>query len=337
VLLVAFLSGPVGLLGAGASTTDPRLDEYASIDLVNASRAEVGLGGLTEAADLVEVARRHSREMAAAGEIYHNGNLAQEVSGWEVVGENVGRGVHVEAVHDALMASQTHRDNVLGPYTEIGVGAVWVDNIVYITQVFREPAPRQTAAATPAPPASASAPAAQPAPPPAPAPTPALAGVAPPPAPEPAPAPSPESPAEVLSRTAAARTASNLVWMRARQPRSRPELDQLVPAAIATPELSVQGVAHATMPVIGRHIDVYRWFPPAVLFAILLLLAVTLAHTAVITRILTGRLHPVGRLRTRTAPAQPRLHEGVEVAVEHGVGVPNLHPGSEILHLLIRG
>lgn len=122
----------------------------AFVERIAGERASRGLGHLTVAGDLVAVAERHAERMVERGKPYHNPALGQEVTGWEVVGENVGRGVDVETLHNAFMASATHRDQVLFPgYTEIGVGVVEHDGQLWVAQVFREPL-AQTATPTPA-------------------------------------------------------------------------------------------------------------------------------------------------------------------------------------------
>lgn len=118
---------------------------------VGQERAAAGLPALSVASDLVEVATRHSQRMASSGRLYHNPSLGSEVSGWERVTENVGRGPDARPVHDAFMASSTHAANILDAgVTEVGVGVVWVDGSLWVTQVFRRPA---RSASPPPPPA----------------------------------------------------------------------------------------------------------------------------------------------------------------------------------------
>jgi hypothetical protein len=139
--------------------------ESAFVARVNAARSAVGLGALTVRTDLVDVARRHSADMAAQQRLYHNPALSSEVTGWQRVGENVGTGADVASVHDAFMHSQVHRDDILSPYfTEIGVGVVWDGSTLWVTQVFRQPAPATASARPAAAPAPAPTPTAAPAP-----------------------------------------------------------------------------------------------------------------------------------------------------------------------------
>ena len=174
-LLLAVLA--VGLLAAPAAA-DAGMESTLTAN-VNAARASAGLPALSVSSDLVAVARAHSAEMAAAGSLYHNPNVASEVTGWSSVGENVGVSPSIASVFDAFMASPSHRDNILrSVYTQTGVGVV-VDGSgrVWVTQVFRTPL-----AAAPAP---------------APAPEPEVTE-------EPAPAPATEEPAPATEEPAPA-------------------------------------------------------------------------------------------------------------------------------------
>ena len=163
---------------------------------IASERASRGLSGLATKGDLTTVARRHSTIMADANHLHHNPTLGSSVTGWQKVGENVGRGPSVGALHDAFMASPGHRRNILDPdWTEVGVGVVVRDGTIWVTVVFRRPlAPKPAPAPAPKPapkpaPAPAPAPAPEPAPEPAPAPEPT-----PEPTPRPAPAPAPAKP-----------------------------------------------------------------------------------------------------------------------------------------------
>lgn len=116
--------------------------ESAFVAAVNRERAAIGLGGLSVAGELTSVARSHSQVMANGSNLHHNPNLGGAVSGWKKVGENVGRGPSIDAIHAALMASPGHKRNILDPdWTQLGIGVV-VDGggQIWVTQVFRTPA-----------------------------------------------------------------------------------------------------------------------------------------------------------------------------------------------------
>ena len=177
----------VAVLGLGRTARAQAGDaEQGFAQRIDQERAAHGLPALAPAADLQDVARRHAQRMAERGQPYHNPQLTSEVSGWSMVGENVGVGYQVDDIHAAFMASSQHRDAILSPdFTQVGVGVhVSGDGRLWVVQVFRRPA----AAAPDAPPPPSPAPAPAPL---SPAPTttapPAPATTAPPP-PPPAPA-----------------------------------------------------------------------------------------------------------------------------------------------------
>ena len=105
--------------------------------LINKSRRDHGMGGLHRAYQLDVVALNHSARMAAAGGIFHNGNLAAEVpSHWGALAENVGVGPSADSVHGAFMGSPGHKANILGGYDHFGVGVVESGGLVFVTEVF---------------------------------------------------------------------------------------------------------------------------------------------------------------------------------------------------------
>ena len=149
-------------------------EEGCFTDSANSARASAGVGPVAARADLAEVARRHSDDMASSGTIFHNQQLASEVQGkWQLLGENVGEGPSCDSVHDAFMRSPAHRANILEPrYNYVGMGVVTSNGTVFITEVFMQaksdtapaPAPVQPAPQPP-PPAPSPKPPAAPKPP----------------------------------------------------------------------------------------------------------------------------------------------------------------------------
>lgn len=153
VLLVAALVTLVPW--ANASPDNPGADEAAFVTRTNAERTSRGLASLGVFGDLQTVARRHAAEMARRNTLGHYGDLRTEVSNWNEVGENVGVGPDVDSIHRAFMASSTHRGEILrASYRDLGVGVVWANGRLWVSEVFRAPA---NASAAPAP-APASAP-----------------------------------------------------------------------------------------------------------------------------------------------------------------------------------
>jgi uncharacterized protein YkwD len=122
-----------------SSATDS--NAAAFVTKTNAARRANGLPAYALASDLAAVARRHSQEMAAKQSLYHNPNLGSDVSGWQVVGENVGTGGTVDSIQTAFMNSPAHRANILAhDYTQIGIGTVTDANgRIWVTEVFRLP------------------------------------------------------------------------------------------------------------------------------------------------------------------------------------------------------
>lgn len=109
--------------------------------LLNQARAAQALKPLTVSSDLVAVARAQAQRMAAAGTLFHNPNLSKQVRSYRWAGENVGYGpVDPAVVHNAFMASQAHRANILdADFTQVGVGAVTSDGRLWVVEVFRQP------------------------------------------------------------------------------------------------------------------------------------------------------------------------------------------------------
>lgn len=67
--------------------------------------------------------------------VLSDGNSAN----WAKLGEDVGRGTTLEAIHDALMASPSQRANILDPsFDALGVGVVWTGQTFYIAQEFMQ-------------------------------------------------------------------------------------------------------------------------------------------------------------------------------------------------------
>lgn len=153
VVTTGALAG-LALTATASSATDS--NAAAFVTKTNAARSANGLPAYAVASDLAAVARRHSQEMAAKQSLYHNPNLGTEVSGWQVVGENVGTGGTVDSIQTAFMNSPEHRANILAhDYTQVGIGTVTDSNgRIWVTVVFRLPyrapvvsAPTQTRAA----------------------------------------------------------------------------------------------------------------------------------------------------------------------------------------------
>ncbi len=110
---------------------------------VNQARQSNGLPALSFDWDIQSVAVNWSSAMARDQHLAHNPSYVSQIASvlpnWVKVAENVGRGPTSEAISVALMASPTHRHNILNPaYTHVTVGCVRdVSGHLWITQNFR--------------------------------------------------------------------------------------------------------------------------------------------------------------------------------------------------------
>jgi uncharacterized protein YkwD len=113
---------------------------------VDAHRRTRGLRALEYSDFVAQVARTHSRSMASAGALGHDGmqrradELASQLP-FKAMGENVyrhGRSSGLAAATvEGWLGSPVHRTNLEGDYHLTGVGAVRSsDGSVYLTQIF---------------------------------------------------------------------------------------------------------------------------------------------------------------------------------------------------------
>lgn len=129
-LAVGALAAAMAMPAAPAAAAP---DEAAQLlALLNGERADHGLAPLRLQGALDAGAQAHARTMAAEGRLFHTSMVDSAPAGWRNLGENVGRAGDARALHDALMASPTHRANVLDPsydYVGIGVAAAGADTV----------------------------------------------------------------------------------------------------------------------------------------------------------------------------------------------------------------
>jgi uncharacterized protein YkwD len=165
---------------ASAAVSQSELNSAVTLILnqTNEARAQAGLAPLRLNSDINTVAQNWSQAMSDNGSMTHNPNYSRQIpAGWYGAAENVAYGYSVERVTAAWMNSEGHRRNILGNYTDIGIGfykdssgTTWfTQNFARYPGSYTPPAPEVK---------------------PEPAPTPAPA-TEPKPAPEPTPAPTP--------------------------------------------------------------------------------------------------------------------------------------------------
>jgi hypothetical protein len=135
----------VGVLPARADAGDAdRL-----LGLTNQVRASQGLPALSMDSQLTSVAQAWATELASRGVISHNPSVRSQVVGWKIVGENVGVGGTVDAVHAGFVASPTHYANLVdSAYTKVGFGIVRPDARIFVVEVFMLPKSAAPAAVT---------------------------------------------------------------------------------------------------------------------------------------------------------------------------------------------
>jgi uncharacterized protein YkwD len=145
VVLVAAVSSFVAI----PARADVQSDEQRFVELINQVRVANGVGPLQYNAELSNVARRWAEKMKIASVgaasdnclISHNPNLRNDVTlKWRKLGENVGCGdVGVEGLHTAFVNSPNHFHNIVdAQFDTIGIGIVYVDNMMFITEQFMD-------------------------------------------------------------------------------------------------------------------------------------------------------------------------------------------------------
>lgn len=132
LLFVATLVFSVAAPAASASAYE---DE--ALALLNSARAAEGLAPVSMHSDLVDDALAWTLHMKADGQLSHNPSLASVTDDWEKLGENVGLGTSIQALHAAFMKSTGHRGNILGDYDSVGIAVVAeTESRLWITVVF---------------------------------------------------------------------------------------------------------------------------------------------------------------------------------------------------------
>lgn len=137
LLLVAFLAQGVCAMDANAANRR----RAAMLSLTNDDRADHDRRALSLNVSLSKYAKRHSRNMADKGYLFHTADLAEKLKGlhWSIGGENVGVGSSLSSLEDAFMRSKPHRANILRrtfDHSAIGIcrdddANVWVTVIFY--------------------------------------------------------------------------------------------------------------------------------------------------------------------------------------------------------------
>ena len=138
VVAIGFIVGAAPSVRADAE--HPQWDEWEVLRHINDERGARGLPAVEMARPAREVARGWSEVMSSDGQLRHNPELPDQISErlptWQRAGENVGVGSDVGQLHDAFMDSHVHRDNVLGDFRWVGVGARWSGGRLWVAIDF---------------------------------------------------------------------------------------------------------------------------------------------------------------------------------------------------------
>ncbi len=136
-LLFACLLAPA-LLGIAPSPEAMQRERAdALFARTNASRAEHGVKQLVRCPELDRAAERFAGELAAMNVFSHLGTgrstLAARLAGAHVrftaAGENLAIAFDAATAHEQLLASRTHRENLLdATYSRVGIGAIALDD-----------------------------------------------------------------------------------------------------------------------------------------------------------------------------------------------------------------
>lgn len=115
-------------------------EQQADVDLVNQARATANKSALSVDSAAAAKAQAWSQNMAGRNVLEHTGGGSKidpsGLTGWCSLGENVGKGPSIAAVHDAFIASSGHRANIVGNFDRIGTGVYKQGSTYWVTEIF---------------------------------------------------------------------------------------------------------------------------------------------------------------------------------------------------------
>lgn len=133
-LIIALVAFAPGKAEAGTKSSERQM-----VSMINKARKAAGRPALKMSGYLSAKARTHSAKMMAKDTIFHNQVLPKTLSKieWNILGENVGMGPTISALHAAFMASPGHKANNLDRrYKKVGVGVTSKKGKLWITVIF---------------------------------------------------------------------------------------------------------------------------------------------------------------------------------------------------------
>ncbi len=103
---------------------------------VNDTRARSGIHELAYDEQAELKAQAWAERLASRNQLAHS-RLRDGMSGWKLIGENVGYGSSVESVHRQFMASAPHRANIVDRrFTHLGTGVATGHGRTWVVHVF---------------------------------------------------------------------------------------------------------------------------------------------------------------------------------------------------------
>ena len=139
----------VAQVAAGDSDFDGQ-GAQVMLRLLNQARAEAGLAPLVFDEALTQAAVAHGREMLEQGVLSHQfpgeldllARLGRSGAHFNRAGENIAFDYSSEHAHQALMAHDDHRRNVLDPsFNAVGIAVIWTRCQMYVVQDFAHQLP----------------------------------------------------------------------------------------------------------------------------------------------------------------------------------------------------
>jgi hypothetical protein len=121
-----------------SASADGPSDEANFVSQINSLRATKGLPALAVDAGLTTKARAWAQTMADQNRIWHSSLADGITADWQRLGENVGMGGTVDALHIAFVNSPKHYDNLVDPaFRLVGIGVVRnAAGLIFVAEEF---------------------------------------------------------------------------------------------------------------------------------------------------------------------------------------------------------
>lgn len=106
---------------------------------VNQRRARQGLPRLEWDRQVGFIGRRHAMRLARADGLWHDQHLGNKITNWIALAQNTGRsdpGRRCKGLFRSFWNSYYHRQNILGSWCHMGIGAVRRNGRLYVQMVF---------------------------------------------------------------------------------------------------------------------------------------------------------------------------------------------------------